>query len=167
VSIAALHLLNSEFVRACGESDLVWYGEHLGADFVCTLADGERVSRDEFLRRTELEPRAERIGCDDVDVRLLGDVALVHGVMYRLSTGAVALTRYTTVWQSRRARWHVVAAQFTKLAPTRNPDVARPSRVRRLAARLVPGDHDAFGRVHAADELQRRARPAVGEEPPS
>jgi hypothetical protein len=165
--MAALHLLNGEFVRACGESDAAWYDEHVGGDFVCTLADGERVNREEFVRRIALEPRAERIGCDDVDVRLLGDVALVHGVMYRLSTGAVALTRYTTVWQSRGARWQAVAAQFTKLAPTRNPDLARPSRVRRLAARLVPRDHDAFGRVHAVDELQRRAGTAVGEEPTS
>jgi ketosteroid isomerase-like protein len=53
---------------------------------------------------------------DEVDVRPLGDVALVHGVTHYIRDGEPASTRYTDVWQRREGRWQAVAAQLTRVA---------------------------------------------------
>ena len=107
-----MHFLNAGFVAAFGHCDTAWYLEHLRDDFVCTLADGRRIGRDEFLRRFE-QRRQEYADCDEVDVQALGDVALVYGVMHTDRRDTVSLARYTIVWMSREQRWQAVAAQFT------------------------------------------------------
>jgi Domain of unknown function (DUF4440) len=117
-AVAELHALNAAWVRAFAESDAAWYSEHLKRDFVCTLPDGQRIGKREFLRRTRRRRRIGRVGCDDIDVRLLDDVGLVHGVTYHRSDKRLFVTRYTNVWQSRHARWQAVAMQFT---PVREP----------------------------------------------
>jgi ketosteroid isomerase-like protein len=53
---------------------------------------------------------------DEVDVRPLGNVAVVHGVTHYVRDGAPASTRYTDVWQCREGRWRAVAAQLTAVA---------------------------------------------------
>jgi hypothetical protein len=112
-AVAALHSLNADFVRALGERDSPWLRARVHDDFVCILDGGERVNRDEFLRLTR-ENKQDCIGCHDVDVRALGDAALVHGVVYPRNGGAIGAARYTTVWRFCDA-WQLVAAQFTPL----------------------------------------------------
>ncbi len=117
-AVAELHLLNAAWVRAFADSDAAWYGEHLHDGFACTLADGQRIDKREFLRRARRR-RVAGVGCDEVDVRVLDDFALVHGVKHHRSGRTLSLTRYITVWQSRCARgWRAIAAQFT---PIRDP----------------------------------------------
>ena len=53
---------------------------------------------------------------DEVDVRPLGDVALVHGVTHYVRNGEPASTRYTDVWRREAGRWRAVAAQLTAVA---------------------------------------------------
>jgi hypothetical protein len=124
-AVAALHVLNAAWVRAFAESDSAWYSEHLKGDFVCTLADGQRIDKREFLRRTRQRRRIGRVGCDDIDVRVLDDVGLVHGVMYHRSDKRLIVTRYITVWQSRHARWQAAATQFTPVRDRRGSNVER------------------------------------------
>jgi len=112
-AVAALHDLNAHYIRAFVESDAAWYSAHLSEDFVCTLADGRRINKAEFLRRTEEGPGVRGVTYDQIDVRPLGDVALVHGVTHYTRDGAPASTRYTDVWQRREGRWLAVAAQLT------------------------------------------------------
>ncbi len=115
-AVARLHDLNAHYIRAFVESDVAWYGEHLSDDFVCTLADGRRIDRTEFLRRNAEGPGVQDVTYDQVDVRVMGDLALVHGVTHYTRDGSPASTRYTDVWQSRGGRWHAVAAQLTSVA---------------------------------------------------
>jgi len=115
-AVAALHDLNAQYIRAFVESDTAWYNEHLGEDFVCTLADGRRINKAEFLRRTEGGPGVKDVTYDEIDVRPLGDAALVHGVTHYNRDGVPASTRYTDVWQLREGRWLAVAAQLTSVA---------------------------------------------------
>lgn len=115
-AVAALHDLNADSIRAFVEGDAAWYREHLAADFVCTLADGRRIDRTEFLRRADEGRGVTDVTYDEVDVRPLGDVALVHGVTHYRRDGAPASTRYTDVWQLCGGRWQAVAAQFTRVA---------------------------------------------------
>jgi ketosteroid isomerase-like protein len=121
-AVAALHDLNAQYIRAFIESDTAWYNEHLGVVFVCSLADGRRINKAEFLRRTEEGPGVKNVTYDEIDVRPLGDAALVHGVTHYTREGAPASTRYTDVWQLRAGRWLAVAAQLTSVAkPPRGP----------------------------------------------
>jgi len=115
-AVAALHELNGEYIRAFVESDTAWYDEHLTDDFVCTLGDGHRIDKPEFLRRTAAGPGVTDVRFDDVDVRLLGDVALVQAVTHYTRNGVPASRRYTDVWCRRGDRWLAVAAQITPVA---------------------------------------------------
>lgn len=113
--VATLHRLNADYIRAFVESDTAWYDDHLTADFVCTLADGRRIDRAEFLRRTAEGPGVVNVSYDEVDVHPLGDVALVHGVTHYVRGGSPVSTRYTDVWRRRGGRWQAVAAQLTRV----------------------------------------------------
>jgi ketosteroid isomerase-like protein len=115
-AVAMLHALNAHYIRAFVESDNAWYTEHLSDDFVCTLADGRRIDKAEFLRRNTEGPGATDVTYDEIDVRPFGDVALVHGVTHYTRNGAPASTRYTDIWQFREGRWRAVAAQLTSVA---------------------------------------------------
>jgi ketosteroid isomerase-like protein len=115
-AVAELHRLNAEYIRAYVESDVAWYDEHLSDDFVCTLADGRRIDKPEFLRRTEQVPDRTNMTYHDIDVRLHGDTAVVHGVTQYTLDGSPGATRYTDVWQRREGRWQAVAAQLTRVA---------------------------------------------------
>jgi Domain of unknown function (DUF4440) len=116
-AVARLHQLNADWIRAYADCEAAWFGEHLRDDFVCALDDGRRTNKHQFLRHLRERPRADTVGCDDVDVHLLDDVAvaLVHGVIH-LRAETLTLMRYTMVWQAKPERWQAVAAQFTRLA---------------------------------------------------
>jgi hypothetical protein len=141
-AVAAAHRLNLSFVRASGACDTAWFDEHLRDDFVCTLADGRRINKLDFLQRTHEKPHEEHVDCDDVDVHALVEGALVNGVMHSKET--VTLMRYTVIWQGHGGCWQAVAAQFTQVTGTTNPGsasspVAQPlvtgkSPARRLAS---------------------------------
>jgi ketosteroid isomerase-like protein len=116
-AVATLHRLNGDWLRSFLNRDAAWYSEHLADDFICVLADGRRINKHEFLRHLREQPRAETVGCDEVDVHLLdaaGAVALVRGVIH-VRGPALTLLRYTMLWQATPGRWQAVAAQFTPL----------------------------------------------------
>jgi Domain of unknown function (DUF4440) len=112
-AVCDLHRLNSHYIRAFVESDVTWYDEHLSPDFTCSLADGRRIGKAEFLVRIANGPSVTQVTYDEVDVRPLGEMALVHGVTHYVRGGSPASTRYTDVWLRRGDRWLVVAAQLT------------------------------------------------------
>jgi ketosteroid isomerase-like protein len=114
-TVATLHELNAHYIRAFVESDTAWYDEHLGEDFTCSLADGRRIDKSEFLRQAAEGPGVTDVSYDEIDVRPLGDVALVHGVTHYTRDGEPASTRYTDVWHRRQDRWLAVAAQLTRV----------------------------------------------------
>ena len=86
---------------------------HLSPDFTCSLADGRRIGKQEVLVRVANGPGVTQVTYDEVDVRPLGDVALVHGVTHYVRDGMSASTRYTDVWLRRGGCWLAVAAQLT------------------------------------------------------
>lgn len=136
--VAALHDLNAQSMRAFTEGDTAWYWEHLSDDFVCTLEDGRRVNRDEFLDLRSGEDRwPGQVTCDEVDVRVLGDTAIVQGVMHVLNDDDCELIRYTHVWRRRWGVWQAVAAHLTRVE-TVPPLGAGPRRGRRLRVRRQP-----------------------------
>jgi ketosteroid isomerase-like protein len=115
-AVAILHRLNADYLRAVVESDTEWFAEHLSDDFVCTLADGHRIDKAEFLRRTSRGSRVSNLTYDEIDVRPLGDIALVHGVTHSIRDGSPMSIRYTDVWRLLDGRWQAVAAQLTPVS---------------------------------------------------
>jgi len=112
-AVRRLHELNSHYIRAFVETDVDWYRDHLSSDFVCTLADGRRIDKAEFLARAAEGPGVRDVTYDEVDVRPFGDVALVQGVTHFDRDGTPGSTRYTDVWQLRGGRWVAVAVHLT------------------------------------------------------
>jgi hypothetical protein len=53
---------------------------------------------------------------DEIDVRPLGDVALVHGVTHSVRDGSPTSIRYSDVWRLLDGRWQAVAAQLTRVS---------------------------------------------------
>ncbi len=67
------------------------------------------------------ERRVESMAIDEVQVRMLGDVAVATGLTratgsYRGESATVTL-RFTDVFVRRQGRWQVVASQGTTVAP--------------------------------------------------
>jgi ketosteroid isomerase-like protein len=114
-AVATLHDLNAQRVRALAESDVEWLEENMTGGFICTQADGRRIGKDEFMQGTAGE-RIVDVACDDVDVRPLGDVALVQGVLHCTRGGVRRSTRYTDVWLLSAGRWQIVAEHLTNVA---------------------------------------------------
>jgi ketosteroid isomerase-like protein len=114
--VGTLHRLNALYMGAFCQSDAAWFSEHLACDFVCTLADGRRINKTEFLRRIEETSGVKGVSSDEIDVRPLGDVAVVQGVMHCAADTAPALNRYTHVWRFCGGRWQAVVAHVTHVA---------------------------------------------------
>jgi ketosteroid isomerase-like protein len=114
--VAALHGLNADYLRAVVEADTDWFAEYLSDDFVCTLTDGRRIDKAEFLRRTTDGPAVTNLTYDEIDVRPFGHVALVHGVTHSIRDGSPVSLRYTDVWRLLDGRWQAIAAQLTPIA---------------------------------------------------
>ena len=115
-AVALIHRLNAQYIRAFVEADVAWYVENLTADFTCSLTDGTRIGKEEFLRKIASGPGVTDVRFDEVDVRPLGEVALVHGVTHYVRNGEPSSTRYTEVWRREVGRWRAVAAQLTAVA---------------------------------------------------
>jgi ketosteroid isomerase-like protein len=117
-TVATLHELNAHYIRAFVDADTAWYDDNLTDDFICIRADGRRIDKAEFLRVTAAGPGVTDVTVDQIDVRPLGDVALVHGVTNYTRDGSPMSRRYTDVWRRQDGRWRAVAAQITPVAST-------------------------------------------------
>lgn len=115
VDLESLEMLNTGYVDSVQNSDVAWFERHLAADFLNTNPDGTLVGRAGFLQQiakpqviSGLEPR-------DVNIRLLGDTAIIHAkTVYRKPDGQAGTGRYTDIWQKRDGRWVCVAAHVTR-----------------------------------------------------
>ena len=113
--LETLQRLNAAYIRSVRTSDVDWFDENLAEDFVNSNADGTLVDREGFLRQVARPLQVSEFGCEDVRVRILGDVAIIHGrTVYRQPDGNPAAGRYTDVWAQRRGRWLCVCADVTR-----------------------------------------------------
>ena len=113
--LETLQELNRGYVRAAEHSDVAWYAEHLTEDFLATNPDGSVSDRAAFLARMAKPCPTTELRAIDVNVRILGDVALIHArTTYTLSDGRPASGRYTDVWARRNGRWLCVSAHVTR-----------------------------------------------------
>ena len=111
--IDTLAELNRNYVRSAQDADVGWYDENLAPDFMAGNPDGSLADKAGFLARIARGANGSKYAAEDVQIRLLGDVALIHSAFRsRRTDGSVQFGRYTDIWQRRGGRWLCVAAQF-------------------------------------------------------
>jgi ketosteroid isomerase-like protein len=107
--------LNRAYIDSVQGSDVSRFRELLADDFLCTNPDGSLVDRDAFLEQTAQPVAITGLEAHDVDIRVLGDFAIVHGrTSYTLADGTPGAGRYTDVWARRDGRWLAIAAHVTR-----------------------------------------------------
>ena len=112
---AALVALNQDYIRSVQNSDVRRFQEILADDFQCSLPDGSLIDRGRFLERTAQPPGITELQAHDVDVRVMGDFAIVHArTTFTASNGRPGSGRYTDVWARRNGRWLAVSAHVTR-----------------------------------------------------
>jgi ketosteroid isomerase-like protein len=113
--VEMLDTLNDGYIRSVRTSDVAWFSEHLADDFVNSNADGTLVDRAGFLAQIAKPTTVPDLATEDVRIRVLGDIALIHArTVYTKPDGQRAAGRYTDVWARRHNRWLCVAADVTR-----------------------------------------------------
>jgi ketosteroid isomerase-like protein len=107
--------LNRDYITSVQTSDVRRFDEILADDFLCSNPDGSLVDRKRFLEQTARPVTISNLEAHDVQVRLLGDVAIIHArTSYTTPDGRAASGRYTDVWARRHGRWLAVSAHVTR-----------------------------------------------------
>jgi ketosteroid isomerase-like protein len=113
--LSTLVELNLAYVRSVQTSDVARFKEILADDFLCSNPDGSIVDRAQFLEQTARPVTISNLAADDVNVRIMGDVANVHArTTYTGADGRPRSGRYTDVWARRNGRWLAVSAHVTR-----------------------------------------------------
>lgn len=111
----ALLALNDDYIRSVQNSDLRRLGEILADDFLCSNPDGSLVDKAGFLAQTARPVTVRGLAAEDVKVRVLGDIAIIHArTRYTTAEGERRNGRYTDVWARRDGRWLAVSAHVTR-----------------------------------------------------
>src|SRR5262245_18614462 len=105
--------LNEGYVRAGETADVRWYDEHLAPDYLSSNVDGGILDKQGFLERIGRRGPASGYRAVDVQIRILGEVALIHaGFRFDKPGGGAGHGRYTDIWARREGRWLCVSAHF-------------------------------------------------------
>jgi ketosteroid isomerase-like protein len=113
---ATLEALNREYIRSVSEADVRWFDTNLAPDFVNSNPDGSLLDRAGFLAQIGRGSTVKNLDIEDVMIRVLGEVALIHArTTYVKADGQAGAGRYTDVWARRGRGWVCVAANVTRL----------------------------------------------------
>jgi ketosteroid isomerase-like protein len=113
--IAVLTALNHEYIASVQQGDVRRFDEILAEDFLCSNPDGTLIDRAQFLAQTARSVTITGLVAEDVQVRLFGDIALIHArTRYRTADGEERQGRYTDAWARRDGKWLAIAAHVTR-----------------------------------------------------
>jgi ketosteroid isomerase-like protein len=109
--LAILEQLNLDYNNADQASDAKRFSEFLAEDFI-VQTPGVTRNRDEYLEYIAMPRPFKDLALLEVKIRILGDVALIHGrAKYTLlANGAEQEALYTDVYQKREGTWVCVSA---------------------------------------------------------
>lgn len=112
---ARLLALNLDYVRLVQAGDVARFRQILADDFRGSMPDGTLLDKAAFLAQTARPVTISGLACQDVELRILGEVAIVHArTTYTTADGRAAAGRYTDVWAKRNGEWLAVAAHVTR-----------------------------------------------------
>jgi ketosteroid isomerase-like protein len=107
--------LNRDYIRSVQNADVHRFNQILAADFRCSNPDGSLVDRAGFLKQTARPVTISNLEALDVEVRLMGDFAIIHArTRYTLPDGRAGAGRYTDVWAREDGAWRAVSAHVTR-----------------------------------------------------
>ena len=112
--ITTLLSLNDDYIRSVQTSDARRFNEILSDDFLCSLPDGTLVDRATFLKQIAVPATIANLQAHDVNVRVMGDFALVHARTTFTTNGKRGAGRYTDAWARRDGKWLAIAAHVTR-----------------------------------------------------
>jgi len=105
--------LNQQYLRAGEDGGVAWYEQNLADDFLCSTGDGAISDRAAFLKRIAGGGGGNHYEAEDVRVRFVGELALVHaGFRCLKPNGKPGTGRYTDIYTQRGGRWLCVSAHF-------------------------------------------------------
>ena len=108
--------LNDDYIRSVQTSDVARFSQILADDFLCSLPDGSLLDRTRFLEMTAKPVTISQLAAHDVNIRLMGDFAIVHArTTFVAPDGSAKAGRYTDVWAKRNGKWLAVSAHVTRL----------------------------------------------------
>jgi ketosteroid isomerase-like protein len=111
----ALTALNRDYIHSVKHGDVRRFDEILAEDFLCSNPDGSLVDKNQFLAQTARPVTISGLAVQDVRVRILGDVAIIHArTSYTTADSKQRNGRYTDVWARRDGRWLAVSAHVTR-----------------------------------------------------
>ena len=114
--VDVLRDLNGHYIHSVVHSDVARFTEILADDFLCTNPDGSLIDKPQFLRQTAVPVSFTDFDVDDLRIRVLGEVAIVHGrTRFALGDGRRGRGQYTDVWEKRQGRWLAVSAHVTRV----------------------------------------------------
>jgi ketosteroid isomerase-like protein len=113
--IDALTALNRDYIQSVQDGDVRRFDEILADDFLCSNSDGSLVDKKQFLAQTARPVTISGLTAEDVKVRIIGDVAIIHArTSYTTADGEQRYGRYTDVWAFRDGKWLAVSAHVTR-----------------------------------------------------
>ena len=108
--------LNQAYLDSVRTGDVERFRQLLADDFQCSTPAGELLNKAQFLERAAAPPTLARLAGEDVRIRILGDVAIIHAAtVFTTVTGQEGRGRYTDDWQKRDGTWVCVSAHVTRL----------------------------------------------------
>jgi ketosteroid isomerase-like protein len=113
--LETLHALNRDYIDSVQNCDVARFDRILAPEFYCSNPDGSIVDRAGFLAQTARPVTISGLAARDVQIRLFGDIAIIHArTSYILPGGAAGAGRYTDVWAKQGGEWRAVAAHVTR-----------------------------------------------------
>src|SRR5947209_5083282 len=111
-----LAALNTDYINAVQNCDVKRFDEILAPEFYCSNPDGSLVDRAAFLAQTAKPAAIAELKAEDVLIRIMDDVAIIHARTRYTISGRPGGGRYTDVWVKQDGRWLAVSAHVTRLA---------------------------------------------------
>jgi len=117
-AIAAVRVLNQQYIAAARTNDAEWFRRQVADDAVILLGDGRRLRKPDFLALLSDEPKLYRsLAVRDVTLRSFGPIVQVDAdAPWELADGTTGVSRYIDTWIWLEGRWQVISAQVTPLA---------------------------------------------------
>lgn len=113
--LEVLTRLNSDYITSVQKGDVKRFNEILADDFLCSMADGSLIDRKRFLEVTAQPVTIRNLTAHDVNIRLLGEMAIIHAATsFTAADGRLSTGRYTDVWAKRGGQWLAVSAHVTR-----------------------------------------------------
>ncbi|HZT63678.1 MAG TPA: nuclear transport factor 2 family protein [Burkholderiales bacterium] len=113
--VDVLGKLNTGYIDSVQRSNVRWFEKNLAEDFLNSNPDCSLVDREGFLDQVGRPAPFTNLRAEDVRIRVLGDVAIIHArTRYTWADGRDASGRYTDIWARRGGQWVCVAAQVVR-----------------------------------------------------